>query len=433
MSRSKLTRKQAARLAAISVTVVATVTALGLTGCSQDNQSSNSKVLNVWDYGVGYGGSPASQKTFYTLVDTINAAFEKANPGVKVKQQHFGYDGYDAKIVSAVAAGTAPDVAWDYNDVNWKVLKPLDGYLTDAQKKELTLLNGSIQVAADGKRYAMPWGTYQGVWMYNKALFSKANLEPPKTIDDMLNACTTLNAAGVVPARMSFGVPYSMDRMIAPMASQLVNIQKWNALKVPFTSDQYKSATEAFMNMTKNNCWGADPSAKGVPGESDQDFRSGKTAMLYAVQQIDVDSYESSIGKGNLGVFLVPSLPGGYSNVDASGNNGFTIPKTSKNADLAWKYISFYESAAQQQLAWEKIKQVPNSTAVKITDSNPVYNQLLEWARNPKFHIGAWPITPQELNTFDQVSPDVVAGRKSVDDLLNALQAVRQQELSSRG
>ena len=49
MSRSKLTRKQAARLAAISVTVVATVTALGLTGCSQDNQSSNSKVLNVWN------------------------------------------------------------------------------------------------------------------------------------------------------------------------------------------------------------------------------------------------------------------------------------------------------------------------------------------------------------------------------------------------
>jgi ABC-type glycerol-3-phosphate transport system substrate-binding protein len=403
------------------------VTAIAWSGASKPAHAAGTTTLTVWDPVTAAGGINASQqKLWQGMIDTVNQRFEKANPGVKINEKHFNYGDFDAKVPAAVATGTAPDVLYYGTDELWKYTLPLNSMLTAQQKKTIKFLDQSVVSAQDRKLHVLPFGTYEGVWMYNKALFRKYHLAVPTTQAQFLGICDKLNAAGVVPLRATFGGSYTMDRYVALLSGQLIpNIADWNSQKIPYTSPKYKGGVTAFMQMTAHKCWGPNPQSTGVAGEGDQMFRAGKTAIQYVLIGPNVADYEKSIGKGNLGVFLQPALPGGKPSMDASLAYGFSIVKTTKQTALAYKYISFWDQAAQQQLAWSQIQQLPNLTNLTIKSRTPVYSQMLAWAKDPQFHVGAWPVNAQEFKVWDDLTPDVITGRTSVDSLLTQLQAAR--------
>src|SRR3954453_2473225 len=137
--------------------------------------------LKVW-----VGWSARELKMFKGVV----ADYEKANPNVTV-QVTGGIN--DNKIVSAIRAGTAPDVVSSFNSYNvgvycgtggWIDLAPFmkkDGISTD-QFPAAT----NYYTQYGGKKCALPlladtYGLY-----YNKDLFAKAGIkEPPKTISEL--------------------------------------------------------------------------------------------------------------------------------------------------------------------------------------------------------------------------------------------------------
>jgi raffinose/stachyose/melibiose transport system substrate-binding protein len=410
--------------------------ALAVAGCGggdDDNASGNSGQaakpvkLVMWDSGASFGLNQAQKDAFAEMVDEVNKRFEAAHPGVTIDTKHLSYSDFETKVPAAVASNTAPDVLYYGTDSLWKYTLPLNDMLSDEQKKTLKFLDQSVAAAQDRKLHILPFGAYEGVWMYNKALFEKNGIAVPQTQEEFVAACDKLNAAGIVPIRATFGDEYTMDRYVALLSGQLIpNITDWNAQKIAYTSPEFTAGVDAFMDMTKHKCWGPNPESKGVAGEGDQMFRSGKTAVQYVLAGPDVADYEKDIGKGNLGVFLQPALPGGKPSMDASLNYGFNIVKTTKEQKLAWEYISFWVAPEQQQLAWEKIAQLPNVTTANIESDEPVYKQMLEWAADPQFHLGAWPVTPEEFKVWNDLTPDVVAGRVGTNELLTKLQQARE-------
>ncbi|WP_327153264.1 ABC transporter substrate-binding protein [Streptomyces tubercidicus] len=396
--------------------------------CGGGPESGAAKKLVVWDPIATYGESPKMDKIYRKMIAEIDRRFEAKHPGVQIDHKSFGYDGYPQRIASAVAANAAPDIAWDWNDTNWKITLPLDDRLSEQQKKDLTLLDQSVVSAKDGKIHVLPWGTYQGIWVYNKKLFQQAGIGVPKTQQDFLGACDALNRKGITPSKVSFGAPNWLNRLDAVYAGQLVgDISKWNRQGVPFNGREYKAATRQLLKTFGHRCWGSHPESKGTPGDHDQAFMSGKSAMLYARSSVPLDEARQALGKDNVGVFLQPALPGGKPNMDASMGLGASIMSTAKNKDLAWKYISFYTEAAQQELAWRTVQQLPNNTKVKLNSADPVWRKLLEWAADRQFHVGAWPVNPEESQAYERMTPDVVTGRMSVDDFLKKVQDAREK------
>src|SRR4051794_15907310 len=160
--------------------------------------------LKVW-----VGWSARELKVFKGVV----ADYEKANPNVTV-QVTGGIN--DNKIVSAIRAGTAPDVVSSFNSYNVGVYCGTGGWIDLAPLMKKDGISTTQFPAATnyytqygGKKCALPlladtYGLY-----YNKALFAKAGIKgPPKTISELTadakkltvkNSDGTLKQVGIDP------------------------------------------------------------------------------------------------------------------------------------------------------------------------------------------------------------------------------------------
>ena len=176
-----------------------------LTGCSAGslgggNSSSSGKTITFLS--PNDDASVASGKA-------VIAAFEKANPGVKVKleQRPGGSDG-DNLIKTRLSTGDMDDVFVYNNGSLLSALKPasnltpLDGqpWANDIDK----LFAASSTV--DGKLYGGPIGTAIGGGMlYNIPIYKKLGLQIPKTWDEFMANSEKIKAAGIVPVDQTYG------------------------------------------------------------------------------------------------------------------------------------------------------------------------------------------------------------------------------------
>jgi glucose/mannose transport system substrate-binding protein len=136
--------------------------------------------------------------------------FEAQNPGVKVVNAAVaGGAGTNAKAVlkTRMLGGDPPGTFQVHGGaelieqwVKSKYMAPITSLfdelgLRDKFPKQLLDL-----VTYNGQIYAVPSNIHRGnVLWYNKAIFDKQHLTPPKTIDDLLVVCKKLKAAGVTP------------------------------------------------------------------------------------------------------------------------------------------------------------------------------------------------------------------------------------------
>ncbi|HEY4202607.1 MAG TPA: ABC transporter substrate-binding protein [Devosiaceae bacterium] len=124
-------------------------------------------------------------------------AFEKAHPDIKLDVQYIpgGKDEIN-KLVAAVAAGNAPDVAAldvvaTEQFARLEALRPLDDIIAKNPKLSLDLFPaGAVKTGQfDGKQYALPFGGDASAVVYNKKLFREVGLDPenpPKTWDEFI-------------------------------------------------------------------------------------------------------------------------------------------------------------------------------------------------------------------------------------------------------
>ena len=117
--------------------------------------------------------------------------FEEKNPGIKIKAEYGGTDGYFQKLSTQLTGNTAPDIMqvdyiWLFN-----FSKSGDGFYDINQlKDEFNLANYSEEdlsyTTINGKLNAIPVGMNGRAFFFNKSLYEKAGVEIPKTFDELL-------------------------------------------------------------------------------------------------------------------------------------------------------------------------------------------------------------------------------------------------------
>ncbi len=184
----------------LAVSALAVASALALTACaagSEGGDSSNGDVtLTFW-----HNSTTGDGKQYW--VDTA-AAFEAANPGVKVDIQAIQNEEMDGKLQTALNSGDAPDIflargGGKLADVV-KAGQAMD--ITDgisAESKE-AVGNSLSAFEIDGKNYGMPVSVLPSGIYYASDLFTQAGVtETPGTIDELEAADEQLKAAGIAP------------------------------------------------------------------------------------------------------------------------------------------------------------------------------------------------------------------------------------------
>jgi oligogalacturonide transport system substrate-binding protein len=132
-----------------------------------------------------WGGAARHQATLKAI-----ALFEQRNPGVKVKAEYMGFNGFLERLTAQIAGGSEPDVM----QINWAWLamfsKRGNGFFdlnTQSQRLPLNQFTAADlklgQVA--GKLNALPVSYTARIFLWNASTFAKAGLAVPRTWDEL--------------------------------------------------------------------------------------------------------------------------------------------------------------------------------------------------------------------------------------------------------
>lgn len=198
---------------ALALFLVLAFTAMALTGCGgkgDDKQQAGGgeKVTLRFSHWRG-----EDVDVFRGIIEK----FEKENPNIKVEMSVNGSEAYIASIQAELQSSKGPDVFTVYPGSHFETIYRA-GAFTDLSNQDF--LNNYVPnlITAgqkDGKQWAVPYQLVYNIPVYNKAIFARYGIEPPKDWESFLKACETLKKNGVTPILFSGDI--SPGQFINPM------------------------------------------------------------------------------------------------------------------------------------------------------------------------------------------------------------------------
>ncbi|WP_201788579.1 extracellular solute-binding protein [Rathayibacter sp. VKM Ac-2630] len=184
---------------------VVAVTALALTGCGRSADAGAAVDATTVDDSAATGTvtlwAPDGDAT---QLDAVLADYTAENPDLDLEITLVPSDEYNTKLQTAVAAGTAPDIAFLYTEAQTQFLAsdafaPVPDGLVDAD----SFFEGSWEAGErDGTTYSVPWYAYTRVLIYRSDFAEAGGVSAPTTWDETIPFFEGLEAGG---AESGFG------------------------------------------------------------------------------------------------------------------------------------------------------------------------------------------------------------------------------------
>jgi sorbitol/mannitol transport system substrate-binding protein len=312
-------------------------------------------------------------------------------------------------------------------------------------------------LSADGKLYAAPFYGESSFVMYRKDVLKKAGLKMPDKptwteVADIARKVNTPNMAGIcLRGKPGWGdLGASFTTVLNTMGGTWWSAKADGSVdKAQVDQPPFRQALQFYVDLVKSA--GEKDAAGSSFNECLSQYKDGKVAMWYdATVAAGLLEASDSAVKGKNGYAAAP--------VDKTPASGWlwswalAIPKTSTNADAAWKYISFATGPGYGPAAGPKVPggwaSIPPGTR-KSTYEIPEYKKAAAAFAQPTLDaISAAPIDnpgttkrpglpgvqyvgiPEFQDVGNQCTQQfsaVIAGRTSIDSALKNCQDIASQ------
>ena len=314
--------------------------------------SGNISIAGIW--------TGAEQKNFQQVIN----AFQKANPGVKVKYQPAG-DNLPTVLATAVKGGNPPDLA--------AVGQPglARDFARQGKLKPITFARGEI-----ARNYSADWlklGTINGklyglffkgankstVW-YSPKAFRDAGVKPPKTFPQLLAGAKTLRASGTAAYSIGGGDGWTLTDLFENIYLRQAGPKKYDLLsehKIKWTDPSVKKALSTMAQIlgdTGNIAGGTSGALQtDFPGSVTQVFGSkSKAAMVFEGDFVAGNILDQTKAKpiSGFNVFDFPSLSGSKPAVVGGGDEVIMF----KDTPAARAFVT-YLASPQAATIWAKL------------------------------------------------------------------------------
>lgn len=237
----------------------------------------------------------------------------------------------------------------------------------------------------DGKIYALPSDViYAHVW-YNKAIFDEAELSPPQTWTQFLEACAKLKSDGIVPIALSndkgyqsFWWDYLLLRSVDSDAFLDALLRGEGELKsIPGVAD---AASRVDQLLTGGYFL---PGFEGTDFTAAQiNFFQGKAAMILVGSWLVGEMKDSIPPDFQLASFPFPSVEGGLGDQKAMflNTNNYVISSASERPDLAVEWLKIAGSKDNQNT---RVNDLGYFQGYRGTDQPPGSEALADLLQNP--------------------------------------------------
>ena len=296
------------------------------------------------------------------IIDGYAAAFEKDNPGIKLKPIYSGsYQESIAKALTAVKSGEPPVtsilLSTDmYTLIDEDAIVPFDDFIKTADDKAWlkSFYPGFMENSqTGGKTWGIPFQRSTVVMFYNKDAFKEAGLDPtkpPQTWQQMVQDAQKLtkrDASGNVTQWgvqiPSSGFPYWLFQGLA--IENGVNLMNSAGTKTYFDKPEVIAALQFWVDLVKK--YKVHPEGIVEWGTTPKDFFERKVAMMWTTTG-NLTNVKAN-AKFDFGVAMLPS---NKQRGSPTGGGNFYLFKKSTPAqrEAAFKFIKWAttpERAAQ--------------------------------------------------------------------------------------
>ena len=326
------------------------------------------------------------------------AAFERANPGIKVSYTPIPQDGYTAKMLASLSSNSAPDVFFtqsgDYRtfasrgvllDITdrFNASYPLEDFIDSSR----TIMN------IDGRVYGISSCSVSPIIYYNKDIFDKYNepypsADPSKawTIDEFRAVAKRLTRDGIYGCYglETNGIPINVQ-VISGGGSQFSPDYNTSAYNSPATKKVLQTIKAIRVD---DKSMPSSSTLENVGMNASQMLQTGRIAMLldgtWALQEL------STLG---FPVGIAP-LPSYGRSITTGQAHLHAIAKNSKHPEEAWKFIQFLSGMEYQGQLCKEGLWLPNRKSLWADGSNgidgwyddarlgPYYRQMRDYLIN---------------------------------------------------
>ncbi|HEU5028517.1 MAG TPA: ABC transporter substrate-binding protein [Spirillospora sp.] len=348
--------------------------AAGLSACSSgDSGPVKISMLTLTDS----GRSKASQD--------LVAAFEKANPDIKIKINSIAGADTDNTVKTKLATGSMEDVFMYNTGSLFNALNP-DSRLNDLADQSWTanLTPDFKPVVSTGKGlYGAPFGTVKaGAVFYNKKVYQRLGLSVPTSWPQFIaNSQKIKNAGGIAPIIQTYGDVWTSQLFVlGDFANVLAQDPQWaakyTANKVDYSTPPaiagFQHLEQAHQAGLFNKDFASITNAQGL-----KMLAEGKGAQYPMLTTTIATVAQNDPGAVNdIGVFPLPADDPAYTRLTVWEPVALYSPKstTGKKLDAARKFIAF-ATAGQQGCDIQNKDMVPSgpyaTSACKVPETAP--------------------------------------------------------------
>jgi putative chitobiose transport system substrate-binding protein len=309
------------------------------------------------------------QPEFTDYFNQLISQFESANAGVKVRWVDVPWADMQSKILTAVSAGTAPDVV----NLNPDFAAQLAGRnawleLDDriaATDREKYLPNIWQANAIDGKSFGFPWYLDTHVTLYNKTLLQQAGIsQPPATYAQLAEAAKQIkDATGKYAFFKTFVPEDSADvlKSFVQMGAELIDAEG----NAAFNTSAGKAVFQYWTDLYQQGLLPKEVLTQGHRRAIEL-YQAGEVAFLSTGPQFLKTIATNAPAVAEV-TAVAPQITGTTNKKSVAVMN-IVIPRSTDQPDAAVKFALFLTND-ENQLDFAKAANVLPSTVVALNDS----------------------------------------------------------------
>lgn len=328
-------------------------------------------VLQIW-----MGGAEGEK-----LPDFV-ADFKAANPDLTVEVTQVPSDQFDAKLLTAIAAGTVPDVVRLYSQSQASLMATgafaaVPEGLVNPDDFFPTVYGTNVK---DGVTYGVPMDAYATLFQYRKDLVEQAGLTAPTTWDELKAFGHAMKEQG---STWAFGMDVGYDIYTAQGLNEYVHQNGGSFLNEDGTAWTINSPE----NVEALEFWGsffseglASPDGPlfldTVPWFTSGDIVAKDIGPW--MEQFLVNANGREWVDASLATAPVPAGPAG--SFSALGSGSLAVLEDSRNPDAAWKFVR-HMAQPETQIGWYKVFGALPAVQAAWDDPSIASNPLLDAER----------------------------------------------------
>ena len=330
------------------------------------------------------------------LIQDAVDRFKADNPGVDVEVSPIANDAFKDKIKVALGANNPPCIfpSWGGGPLSSYAkagqVIDLSSYLAVNNYKSRFVNASWSNVTFNNKVYGVPVenSSIAVIW-YDKAIFAKYRLTPPRTFDGLLKIVKTLNSKGIAPFTLAGGSKWPSIMWYDYLADRIGGSKAFTSAALrtggKFSDPSFVKAGELVQQLVNANAF-----VKGFNGLS---YDNGQhRAPLYAGKAAmelmgtwEYGAFLADKKAANYGFFPFPSVKGGKGDptnvLGTVGDNYYSISSTCADKANAFKVIQYLidDKSVAARIAEGRI---PPVKGIKLSDPNTAeINKLIEKAK----------------------------------------------------